>query len=107
MSYDIWLEIDTGGEDRARVWDGWNFTSNVSGMWRAAGTDLAEHHDKKAGDVSGELEAAITELEANPVKYKAMDSPNKWGTYDDLVPALKRLLAAYREHPLATVQVWR
>lgn len=107
MSYDIWLEIDTGGPEKATVWDDFNFTSNVSPMWRAAGVDLAEHHGKKAGDVAPELEAAIKELEANPVKYSAMNSPNGWGRYEHLVPRLKGLLAGYRANPLATVVVSR
>lgn len=108
MSYDVWLEMDTGGKEKAVAWDeGWNFTSNVSGMWRAAGTDLAEHHGKRAADVIPELEAAIATLEADPERFKAMDSPNRWGTYESLVPALKRLLEGYREHPAATVAVWR
>lgn len=58
------------------------------------------------GNVASELAKAITELEASPDKYRAMDSPNGWGTYDHLVPALHRLLVQYRAHPLASVYVW-
>src|SRR5438093_1169541 len=40
MSYDIHLEIDTGGGKMAEVW--WvNYTSNVSPMWRKALTGTA------------------------------------------------------------------
>lgn len=107
MSYSIRLEINTGGQEPATVWDGWNYTSNVAQMWRAAGTNLAEHHGKTADTVIPELEAAIQELAAHPDKYRAMDAPNGWGTCDDLVPALRKLLAGYRAHPLATVAVSR
>lgn len=107
MSYDIYLRIGTGGPQPATVGPDWNFTSNVAPMWRAAGVDLAEHHGKKAGDVADELDAAIQEMEANPAKYRAMDSPNGWGTYEHLMPRLKVLLEAYRSHPLATVEVSR
>lgn len=106
MSYDIYLTIDTGGPEPAYLTD-WNFTSNVSPMWRAAGTDLAEHHGKKAGDLIDELGEAIGELKAQPDRYRAMDSPNGWGTYEHLLPRLEVLLAQYRAHPLATVVVSR
>lgn len=108
MSYDIWLTIDTGGESPVEISDTWwNYTSNVSAMWRAAGVDLAEHDGKLAGDVAQELALAIVELQEHPAKYRAMDSPNGWGTYDNLVPALIRLLDTYTLHPRATVVVSR
>jgi hypothetical protein len=106
MSYDIHLEIDTGGPEPATLTD-WNFTSNVSAMWCAAGTDLAEHDGKKAGDLIDELGEAISELKAQPARYRAMDSPNGWGTYEHLLPQMEVLLAQYRAHPLATVRVSR
>lgn len=108
MSYDIWLEIDTGGPEPFKLEDEyWNFTSNVAPMWGAAGADLAEFHDKLAGDCATVLHAARLEMEAHPEKYRAMDSPNGWGTYDDLMPRLAVLAAWFDRHPKATVKVWR
>lgn len=107
MSYDIYLTIDTGGESPAYVGRDWNYTSNCGPMWRAAGAELAEFHGKPASECIPVLQAAITELEANPEKYRAMDSPNGWGVYDRLVPALTRLLENFQAHPRATVEVSR
>lgn len=107
MSYDIWLEIDTGGEEPARITDGWNYTSNCGPMWRAAGADLAQFHGRAAGDCLAELDSAIAELKGNPQKYVPMNPPNGWGSWASLVPRLDELAADFRRHPKATVRVWR
>lgn len=106
MSYDIWLSVDTGSPEPVEVFS-WNYTSNCGRMWRAAGADLAEFHDKPATECSPILRAAISELETNPAKYREMDPPNGWGSYDTLVPALIELAEAMEKHPKTTVQVWR
>lgn len=106
MSYDIWLEIDTGAGHKARIFD-WNFTSNVARMWRHAGADLAEFDGKRAGDCADILAAAVERMAADPETYREMDSPNGWGTYDQLLPALRELLEAMRTHPNTAVGVWR
>lgn len=106
LSYDVWLEVDTGGPEPAGLTD-WNFTSNVAPMWRAAGADLAEFDGRTAGDCLPVLVAAIAEMEALPGKFRAMDSPNGWGTYDHLLPRLRVLADQFRAHPKATVRVSR
>jgi hypothetical protein len=106
MSYDIWLQVDTGGPEPLTTGD-WNFTSNVSRMWRAAGADLAEFHGKSAAECAPVLRSAIAVLEADPDRFSAMDSPNGWGTYRQLVPALRRLLGLFEAHPKTTVAVSR
>lgn len=106
MSYDIYLEIDTGGAEPVEVfW--WNYTSNCGRMLRAAGADLAEFHDKPATECSPILRAAIAELEANPAKYKEMDPPNGWGSYDTLIPALAQLAEAMEQNSKTMVRVSR
>lgn len=55
MSYDVWLEIDTGGEERARVGYSLNYTSNVRPMWDLALRGLpiesvGDMHERPAGD---------------------------------------------------------
>lgn len=107
MSYDIDLCIDTGAPEPHRLDICWNFTSNVSRMWRTAGADLAEFDGKPTAECTPILEAAIAEMRANPDKYRAMDSPNGWGTYDHLMPRLDYLLACMKTHPKTTVYVSR
>lgn len=108
MSYDIWLAIDTGGEELTAL-DclDWNYTSNCAPMWRAAGADLAEFDGNIAKDCLPYLEKAIAELKASPGKYEAMNPPNGWGSYETLIPALERLAHGFRVHPKATVVVSR
>jgi len=107
MSYDIWLEVGTGGKEPATVGDSWNFTTNCAPMWRLAGADLAGFHGKKAFDCAGTLSDAIVHMERRPEKFSALDTPNGWGTYAQLLPALRRLLATFEAHPKAIVRVSR
>lgn len=107
MSYDIHLEIDTGGREPACVTGGWNYTSNCGPMWRLAGADLAEFDGKPASECLPLLDAAIVDMEANPAKYRALEPPNGWGSLASLVPALRRLADDLRAHPKTTVRVWR
>jgi hypothetical protein len=109
MSYDVWLEIDTGGPEPARILgaDFWNYTSNCAPMWRAAGANLAEFHGKPAGECSPLLKQAVVDMEQSPEKYEAMNPENGWGSYKTLLPALRELLSMFEAHPRATVGVWR
>ncbi len=107
MSYDIHLEIDTGGPEPAWVGRDWNYTSNCGPMWRSAGADLAEFHGQFAGNVLHVLDKALAEMEANPATYRAMDPENGWGSYDTLLPALRELREMFAAHPKATVRVSR
>ena len=60
MSYDIWLEIDTGGSELKEVADIGNMTSNVSGMWYdALGHNLGDYHGKACADVIEPLQKAV------------------------------------------------
>lgn len=108
MSYDIYLTVDTGGEEFALLGDlDWNYTSNCGPMWRAAGADLAEFDGKPAGDCLPVLVDAIAEMRDNGAKYEAMNPPNGWGAYESLLPALHELAEASEKHPKAIVRVSR
>lgn len=108
MSYDIHLEADLGGPAPIPIWAyDWNYTTNCAPMWRAAGANLAEFDGKPAGECAEILRDAIAELVANPEKYRAMDPENGWGSYDSLLPALRKLLEGFDEAPRAIVRVSR
>lgn len=106
MSYNIYLEIDTGIGHMVEVYD-WNCTSNVSVMWRTAGADLAEFDGKLAFDCAPTLADAVRRMEDDPDTYRAMDPPNGWGSYDTLLPRLKELAFQMIIHPDAIVRVSR
>lgn len=107
MSYDIYLEIDTGGPEPAAVGRDFNMTSNVGPMWRKAGADLADFHGENAGAMARVLDAAIGKMTAYPDEYRALNPSNGWGTYEGCVEFLRELRDEFTRHPNATVRVWR
>ena len=89
-----------------------NITHNLGKMAEAAGIYDAvwrpeEHGITKAEQLIPILEKGIADMRANPTKYRAFNSPNGWGTYDNFVPWLEKYLEACRENPDAEVTVSR
>jgi hypothetical protein len=108
MSYDIWLSIDTGGDEPAYIIGvDWNYTSNCAFMWREAGVDLAEFDKRLASTCIADLTSAIQYLKKYPEKFIHRNPANKWGSYKTLIPALEQLLANLVKHPKAIVNVSR
>ena len=83
----------------------WNYTSNMSAVWRAAGADLAEFHGKFASECVPVLRAAIADIEENWARYTKMDPPNGWGSVETLLPALQHLLQNFEARPSGVVNV--
>lgn len=110
MSYDIYLQMDTGGPEPVDVCDVGNYTSNVSPMWSLAlGHSLADLHGRLCADCIAPLEAAVAHMRdlANRTIYAAMNPPNGWGEHGSATEYLAKLLEACRRHPKATVYVSR
>lgn len=107
MSYDMQLVINTGGEHPARVTECRSPTYNLSEMFSLAlGGPMREVLDgKKAHDVIGILEKATASMKRAPAKYKKLNPPNGWGSYEGALESLCWLLEMCKEHPLATVQI--
>lgn len=105
MSYDVWLEIDTGGPEPACVGEEWNHTSNVAKMWRKAGADIAQFDGKPAGECVPVLRSAIAAMLANEADYTPMNPSNGWGSYDSCIRFLGVVKAGFEKHPKATVRV--
>lgn len=87
-------------------WD-WNYTSNSARTWREAGADLAEFDGKTGEECAPILERAIATMRDEPERFRAHDSPNGWGNYATLLPALERLLRHLCEYPKSVVRVSR
>ena len=104
MSYDVHLEADLGGPEPITFGD-WNCTSNLARMWCDAGADLRTFNGQPAGWCAEKLRAALRILRDDPGHFQAMDPPNGWGSYADLLPALDRLLEMFENAPKATVRV--
>jgi len=96
-------EITSLGEDET-VFD-CNITHNLSKMADVANINGAtwDAWGKKCKDVVKELEDGIKDMKARPEYYRQFDADNGWGTYDDFMPWLNKLLIAYKEFPEATI----
>jgi hypothetical protein len=109
MGYDIWMAVDTGGEQPATVEDVGGCTYNVSGMFtRALGFHLSDLRGRTGRDCIADLERAVSHMRHpdNRAEYQAMNPSNGWGDHDGAAAFLERLLAACRRHPLAVVTMW-
>ncbi len=87
MSYDIDLVLDLAEADGGRtILASWDPTYNLAAMFaevRAWGGEGVHHLDGMAAQEAAEaLLAAAEELEGDPVRFRAHDAPNGWGTYD-------------------------
>ena len=89
-----------------------NITHNLTGMAEAAGIYREVWRPEECGIKTARqliepLRGGITRMKADPERFRAYDSPNEWGLYDNFVPWLERYLAACVESPDATVRVSR
>jgi hypothetical protein len=108
VSYDIWLEIDTGSEDLATVAEVGNYTANVSGMWATAlGHSLGDLDGTNAGAAVEPLAKAVAAMEATPDLYRAIGPANGWGSYDGALGYLRTLRDLCSQHPKTTIRISR
>ena len=109
MSYDIWLEMDTGGDEPAQVGEDYNMTSNVAGIWGdALGYSLRGINGKIAGDYIDDFEKAPTIMKdpQNESKYRAMEPSNGWGSLESATKFIGELLELFTAHPKASIRVF-
>lgn len=106
MSYDVYLQIDTGAEYPATVYEVGNYTSNVSRMWTTAlGHPLYELNDRNAGEAVAVLDEAIGRMHAGADEYQAMNPANGWGDYAGALKYLRRLREGCAQHPKTVIHV--
>ncbi len=97
------LDIEVGSH-----WQ--NITHNLYPMASRAGFGRALWGDepvRDASELADLIEVGLDEMRARPAVFRALDSPNGWGTYDQFVPWLERLVEACRREPTARVSVSR
>lgn len=102
MSLDICLKV----VKEVKVFDA-NFTHNVTSMWRKAGVYDALYNSEgmTAFEVLPYLRGGLDDMRAKPDEYAALDAPNGWGTYNNALPWLERLVAAFEEMPNGIIGV--
>ncbi len=108
MSYDVWMDIDTGGPERAEVCDVGNYTSNLSPLWAWAidqGEVLSRWLDGRSGDEAlPVLDAALARIES-ATDLSEYEPPNGWGSVEGGTEYLRRIRDAAAAHPRAQFRV--
>lgn len=112
MSYDFYLEIDTGaGETVECYWA--NYTSNLYSFFRDCFDPDGEHdhwtdvfHGKRAGHVAAEFVAA-RERASVLVDVDSYNPANGWGNTASALVLIAEMAEAGRKHPNAVWKVWR
>lgn len=108
MSYDFYLEVDSGGPEPATVADVGNMTSNVSGIWHEAmGIPMADLDGKEAWAIVDYFERGVRALRYEPEKFQHLEPKNGWGSAESAKDMLWALVVACTAHPKATLRISR
>ena len=106
MSYDLCLRMDTGGKYPAAVTETKSPTYNLCAMFALAlGQPIRELDGMLAADAVPILEKATAAMKKAPAKFKKLNPPNGWGSYEGALESLCWLLEMCQEHPKAMVSV--
>lgn len=105
MSVDAHIEVEIDGE-----WeyldDTWiNYTHNLSPMYREAGfPHWTDYDGAPVSEFAGVIRGALDRMEGNPERFRALNPPNGWGTYEGALDVLRQM---YRSCRLHLNGVWR
>ena len=109
MSLDFHLENDQG-ESLAHF----NITHNLNNMAHAAGIyECLWRPEEQAPPITkssqciAPLRAGLAALKANPEAFRPMSAANGWGTYEQFVPWVEKVLAVCEANPDAFVSASR
>jgi len=86
-----------------------NITHNLNKMAEAVGLYEVLWYPEKIGITSASqmiplIEKGVKKLEVNPEKYKALNPPNGWGNYENLVSFCRSALRWCYEYPDAVIE---
>ena len=89
-----------------------NITHNLGKMANKAGIYQAlwrpeEVAITKGGELIELLATGLQKLRSDPDRFKAMNPPNGWGSYESLLEFVGEYLIACMAYPNATIRVWR
>jgi len=119
MSWDFNMVIDIANGRDAEIFDGLNYTYNVSPMYVEAFKEsegsIALNINKSKGirileGLTGEeakpfLEKAIKKMKDEPNYYKTFNPKNGWGNYEGALSLLEQLLEWAEYAPKAKFQI--
>lgn len=89
-----------------------NVTHNLNKMADKAGIYQAlwrpdENGMVKAKDIIDILTKGLKKMKKYPERFKKLNPPNGWGSYDEFVPWIENYLKVCIEYPEATIKVSR
>ena len=102
MSYDTYMQVDTGRE-RVDVDYAGNYTSNVSVMWlRALDGKLLYELEGLSGELAVPLlVAAVQYFRENMGEMQKLNPSNGWGNAEGALKYLESILKMCEKHPKA------
>lgn len=107
MSYSVDLGVDLGGPEPISLGMYWNYTSNCSPMWNAAGIHIHEWDGKTAEEVGPQLAWGLALMVEDPEAFIKFNPDNGWGDFYSLRDELGVLLRHFARAPKAIVRVSR
>jgi len=109
MSYDVSLIIRTGPDSWATVCNGWNYTSNLGGLfvW-AYGEPFGKTMDGISATKASEiLRKVIKKIESESTENLQKFNPeNNWGNWVTFLEFLKEIKVACDENQYCKVSVY-
>lgn len=110
MSLDFDINIDpceTCGRAAENL--SWNYTHNVTPMWRLVGVyeALYESDGKRVSEILPALVCGVSVMAAKIDDCRALNPENGWGDADRALEWLRDVTDACVRHPSATVSVSR
>lgn len=106
MSYDITVSYgECAACGHAPSSFEWDPTYNLAPMWAEAGLRMRDLNGKTAAEAALVVRAALILLAADPERFRALDPPNGWGSYDTMLPHMRDFLAALERDAHAKVAV--
>lgn len=108
MSYDIYLDINTGSGNYATA-KSWNLTYNYAPMFalysRLSTNGLRTIADANAATAADIIDGMRLDMEQYPNKYKEKEPSNGWGSYDGLLEWCREFVHEARQHPFCRVSI--
>lgn len=94
MGWDIYIHCNGIKFDEAS----WSYTHNTNAMMSRAGYDWVYSLDQaNVLETLPHFRAMLKNLKSEPEIYRAINPPNGWGNYDELVEMIEALIARATE----------
>ena len=110
MSWDFWMEIDTGGPEPVEMGGDANYTWNCAPMYYKLFEGQLENGIRSFDGMQGSdalplLNDGIARMTRDFAEFEKLNPENGWGSAEGALDILKKLRAWCESHPKATLRV--